>query len=132
MIRRPPRSTRTDTLFPYTTRFRSFPKIVKGGVLIGGQYGEGALFKNDAVSQYYSTAAASFGLQAGLQTFGYAIYFMNEKALSYLDNSDGWEIGTAPNVVVVDEGAGASLTTTSAKDNILVFFFDQKGLMAGS
>src|SRR3546814_821718 len=76
-------------------------------------------------------AAASFGLQAGLQTFGYAIYFMNEKALSYLDNSDGWEIGTAPNVVVVDEGAGASLTTTSAKDNILVFFFDQKGLMAG-
>src|SRR3546814_16666650 len=76
-------------------------------------------------------AAASFGLQAGLQTFGYAIYFMNEKALSYLDNSDGWEIGTAPNVVVVDEGAGASLTTTSAKDNILVFFFAQKGLMAG-
>src|SRR3546814_18951084 len=116
MIRRPPRSTRTDTLFPYTTRFRSFPKIVKGGLIIGGQYGEGALFKNDAVSQYYSTAAASFGLQAGLQTFGYAIYFMNEKALSYLDNSDGWEIGTAPNVVVVDEGAGAPLTTTSAKD----------------
>jgi lipid-binding SYLF domain-containing protein len=83
------------------------------------------------VSQYYSTAAASFGLQAGLQTFGYAIYFMNEKALTYLDNSDGWEIGTAPNVVVVDEGAAASLTTTTAKDDILVFFFDQKGLMAG-
>jgi lipid-binding SYLF domain-containing protein len=108
-----------------------FPKIVKGGLIIGGQYGEGALFKGDAVAQYYSTAAASFGLQAGLQTFGYAIYFMNAQALSYLDNSDGWEIGTAPNVVVVDEGAGASLTTTSAKDNILVFFFDQKGLMAG-
>src|SRR3546814_11521619 len=71
-------------------------------------------------------AAASFGLQAGLQTFGYAIYFMNEKALSYLDNSDGWEIGTAPNVVVVDEGAGASLTPPSPKDNSLVFFFDQR------
>src|SRR3546814_17891200 len=56
---------------------------------------------------------------------------MNEKALSYLDNSDGWEIGTAPNVVVVDEGAGASLTTTSATEHILVFFFDQKGIMAG-
>src|SRR3546814_15601304 len=27
MIRRPPRSTRTDTLFPYTTRFRSIPGI---------------------------------------------------------------------------------------------------------
>ncbi|GAB4357816.1 MAG: lipoprotein [Kiloniellaceae bacterium] len=108
-----------------------FPKIVKGGLIIGGQYGEGALFQNDAVKQYYSTAAASFGLQAGLQTFGYAVFFLDDKALTYLDNSDGWEIGTAPNVVVVDEGAGASLTTTSAKENIYVFFFDQKGLMAG-
>lgn len=108
-----------------------FPKIVKGGLIIGGQYGEGALFKNGTVAQYYSTAAASFGLQAGLQTFGYAIYFMDDKGLAYLDNSDGWEIGTAPNVVVVDKGAGASLTTTSARGNIYVFFFDQKGLMAG-
>ncbi|MEQ8356563.1 MAG: lipid-binding SYLF domain-containing protein [Kiloniellaceae bacterium] len=108
-----------------------FPKIVKGGLIIGGQYGEGALFKNDAVTQYYSTAAGSFGLQAGLQTFGYAVFFMKEGALSYLDNSDGWEIGTAPNVVVVDKGAGASLTTTSGKEDIYVFFFDQKGLMAG-
>lgn len=124
-------SPAADKLAPDAAAILVFPKIVKGGLIIGGQYGEGALFRNDAVSQYYSTAAASFGLQAGLQTFGYAIYFMNEQALTYLDNSDGWEIGTAPNVVVVDEGAAASLTTTSAKDNILVFFFDQKGLMAG-
>ncbi len=108
-----------------------FPKIVKGGLIIGGQYGEGALFQNDAVKQYYSTAAASFGLQAGLTTFGYAVFFMNEKSLSYLDNSDGWEIGTAPNVVVVESGAAASLTTTSGREDIYVFFFDQKGLMAG-
>ncbi len=108
-----------------------FPKIVKGGLIIGGQYGEGTLFKGDANAGFYSTAAASFGLQAGLQTFGYAVFFLDNKALNYLDNSDGWEIGTAPNVVVVDEGAGTSLTTTSAKENIYVFFFDQKGLMAG-
>ncbi|MEO3429206.1 lipid-binding SYLF domain-containing protein [Pelagibius sp. CAU 1746] len=108
-----------------------FPKIVKGGLIIGGQYGEGALFQNDAVKQYYSTAAASFGLQAGLTTFGYAVYFMNDQALGYLDNSDGWEIGTAPNVVVVESGAAASLTTTSGRKDIYVFFFDQKGLMAG-
>ena len=108
-----------------------FPKIVKGGLIIGGQYGEGALFENDAISGYYSTAAGSFGLQAGLQTFGYAIFFLNEDGLKYLDSSDGWEIGTAPNVVVVDKGAGTSLTTTSARGNIYVFFFDQKGLMAG-
>ncbi len=108
-----------------------FPKIVKGGLIIGGQYGEGALFKGGAVAQHYSTAAASFGLQAGLQTFGYAVFFMDEAGLAYLDNSDGWEIGTAPNVVVVDKGAAGALTTTSARKEIYVFFFDQKGLMAG-
>lgn len=108
-----------------------FPKIVKGGLIIGGQYGEGTLFKGEANAGFYSTAAASFGLQAGLQTFGYAVFFLDEPALGFLDNSDGWEIGTAPNVVVVEKGAGASLTTTSSKENIFVFFFDQKGLMAG-
>lgn len=108
-----------------------FPKIVKGGLIIGGQYGEGALMQDDGVAGYYSTASASFGLQAGLQTFGYAIYFLKDESLGYLDNSDGWEIGTAPNVVVVDQGAGASLTTTSGRGDIYVFFFDQKGLMAG-
>jgi lipid-binding SYLF domain-containing protein len=108
-----------------------FPKILKGGLIFGGQYGEGALFKNNDVAQYYSTAAASFGLQAGLTTFGYAVFFMDDASLSYLDNSDGWEIGTAPNVVVVEKGAAASLTTTSGRKDIYVFFFDQKGLMAG-
>jgi len=108
-----------------------FPKIVKGGLIIGGQYGEGTLFKGDAKAGFYSTAAASFVLQAGLQTFGYAVFLLDDKARTYLDNSDGWEIGTAPNVVVVDKGAAASLTTTSGRENIYVFFFDQKGLMAG-
>ena len=108
-----------------------FPKIVKGGLIIGGQYGEGTLFKGADKVGFYSTAAASFGLQAGLQTFGYAVFFLNDSAVKYLDKSDGWEIGTAPNVVVVDEGAATSLTTTSGKNNIYVFFFDQKGLMAG-
>ena len=108
-----------------------FPKIVKGGLIVGGQYGEGALFKDEAVDGYYSTAAASFGLQAGLQTYGYAVFFLDEGALGFLDDSDGWEIGTAPNVVVVDKGAAATLSTTSAQEDIYIFFFDQKGLMAG-
>jgi lipid-binding SYLF domain-containing protein len=59
------------------------------------------------------------------------MYFMNDTALKYLDESDGWEIGTGPSIVVVDEGAAGSATTTSLKDDIYVFFFEQKGLMAG-
>src|SRR3546814_8672337 len=34
MIRRPPRSTRTDTLFPYTTLFRSWPLAMIAQILV--------------------------------------------------------------------------------------------------
>ncbi len=108
-----------------------FPKIVKAGLIVGGQYGEGALFKEEALGGYYSSGSLSFGFEAGIQTYAYALFFADDAALDYLDQSDGWEIGTAPNVVVVDLGAAASLSTTSARGNIHVFFFDQKGIMAG-
>jgi hypothetical protein len=80
---------------------------------------------------YYNTAAASYGLQAGAQSFGYALFFITDKALDYLKTSEGWEIGVGPSIVIVDEGAATSLTTTTAKSDIYAFFFDQRGLMAG-
>ena len=108
-----------------------FPEILKGGLIVGGLYGEGALLQSDKVSGYYETVAASLGLQAGIQKFGYAVFFLDNKALGYLDESEGWEIGSAPSLVVVDEGLSGKLTTTSARESIYVFFFDQTGLMAG-
>jgi lipid-binding SYLF domain-containing protein len=108
-----------------------FPSITKGGLIIGGQYGEGALRVGNRTVGYYNTTAASYGLQAGAQSFGYAIFFMTESALNYLQKSDGWEIGSGPSVVVVDQGMAKSMTTTTAKDDVYAFFFDQKGLMAG-
>ena len=108
-----------------------FPSIVKGGFILGAMYGEGALRVKGKTAGYYNAVAASYGLQAGVQTFGYAVMFMNEKKMKYLDESDGWEIGGAPSLVVVDKGAAGSLSTTSARDDIYVFFFDQSGLMAG-
>jgi lipid-binding SYLF domain-containing protein len=108
-----------------------FPSIVKGGFIVGGMYGEGALRVKGKTAGYYNAVAASYGLQAGVQTFGYAVMFMNEAKLKYLDESDGWEIGGAPSLVVVDKGVAGSLSTTSARDDIYVFFFDQSGLMAG-
>ena len=108
-----------------------FPGIVKGGFIIGGMYGEGALRVKGKTAGYYNAVAASYGLQAGVQTFGYAVMFMNEAKLKYLDESDGWEIGGAPSLVVVDKGAAGSLSTTSVRDDIYVFFFSQSGLMAG-
>ncbi len=108
-----------------------FPGIVKGGLIVGGQYGKGALRKGGKSVAYYESVAASYGLQAGVQKFGYALFFMNDAALAYLDRSDGWEIGVGPSVVVVDSGMAKALTTTTLKDDVYAFFFDQKGLMAG-
>jgi lipid-binding SYLF domain-containing protein len=108
-----------------------FPKIIKGGFIIGAQAGEGALRVGDKTTGYYNSVAVSYGLQAGVQWFGYALLFMNTEALGYLDRSGGWEIGTGPSIVVVDTGAAGSLTTTTGKEDIYAFFFEQKGLIAG-
>jgi lipid-binding SYLF domain-containing protein len=108
-----------------------FPSIVKGGFVVGGQYGEGALRQGTRTVGYYNSVAASYGLQAGLQKFGYALFFMTPSSLEYLNKSEGFEIGVGPSVVVVDEGLAKSLTTTTAQSDIYAFFFNQKGLMAG-
>jgi lipid-binding SYLF domain-containing protein len=108
-----------------------FPDIVKGGFIIAGQYGDGALRKGGKTVGYYRSIAASYGLQAGVQSFGYVLLFMDDASLEYLDLSDGWEIGTGPSVVVLDHGFGKSLTSTTLQKGVYAFIFSQKGLMAG-
>ena len=108
-----------------------FPKIVKGGFLVGGEYGEGALRLGGQTVGYYNIAAASYGLQAGLQEFGDALVFMTDAALQHLDRSEGFEIGVGPSIVVVDEGVAKTLTTTTAREDVYAFIFGQEGLMAG-
>jgi lipid-binding SYLF domain-containing protein len=108
-----------------------FPSIVKAGFLFGAQYGEGALRQKGATAGYYNSVAASYGLQAGIQVFGYALFFMSDSALRYLDRSGGFELGTGPSVVILDAGAAKALTTTTMQNDIYAVFFDQKGLMAG-
>ncbi len=108
-----------------------FPNVIKGGLVIGGQYGVGSLRIHGKTAGYYNTLAASYGLQAGAQSFGYAMFFMTNSGLEYLEKSKGWEVGVGPSVVVADEGLARSLTTSTAKEDIYVFFFGQKGLMAG-
>lgn len=109
-----------------------FPTVGKAGFIVGAQFGGGgALRKNGKTVAYYNTVAGSYGLQAGVQTFGYALFFMTDDALKYLDQSGGFEVGVGPSIVVVDEGMGRTLTTSTLQDSIYGFIFDQKGLMAG-
>jgi lipid-binding SYLF domain-containing protein len=108
-----------------------FPSIVKGGFIIAGQFGDGALRKGGKTISYYRSLAASYGFQAGAQAFGYVLFFMDEDSLKYLDKSGGFELGSGPSLVVLDSGFGKNLSTTTLQKGIYAFIFDQKGLMGG-
>ena len=108
-----------------------FPSIVKGGFIIAGQFGDGVLRKGGKNVAYYRSLAASYGFQAGAQAFGYVLFFMDNESLRYLDASDGWELGTGPSLVILDEGFGKNLSTTTLQKGVYAFIFDQKGLMGG-
>ncbi|MEO1191224.1 MAG: twin-arginine translocation pathway signal protein [Pseudomonadota bacterium] len=109
-----------------------FPDIIKGGLIIGGEYGEGALIQDGKTDGYYSIAAASFGLQAGGQRFGYAMFFLTDAALNYLEESEGFEVGVGPTLVGGDKGWSSSMGTNNLQGDIAVVFFGQEGLMAGA
>jgi len=110
-----------------------FPKIYKAGFIVGVQYGNGALINpKGRTIGYYNSSAASYGFQAGLQGFGYAVFFMDHDALSYLDKSAGWELGVGPSLVIVDKGFGKVVSSTTLQKGVYAFIFDQKGIMAGA
>jgi lipid-binding SYLF domain-containing protein len=108
-----------------------FPNVVKAGFIGGAQYGKGAMRKGGRTVGYYRMVAGSYGLQAGVQSFDYALFFMNDAALAHLDSSAGFEIGVGPSVVVLDEGMAKTMTTMTLRDDVYAVVFGQRGLMAG-
>lgn len=108
-----------------------FPSVKKAGFMIGGQYGEGVLWRGDKAVGFYNTGGASFGFQAGAQEYGYAMFFMKEDAINALNVAQGFEVGVGPSIVVIDQGVGNATTTTTMQKDIYAFIFSQKGLMAG-
>lgn len=106
-----------------------FPQVIKAGFGIGGEYGEGALLVNGQIQNYYSTAAASIGLQFGAQMKSQIILFMTQSALETFRNSDGWEAGVDGSVALVEFGAGGEISSNSAQEPIIGFIFSNKGLM---
>ena len=107
-----------------------FPKVIKAGLVFGGSYGEGVLMKEGKVAGYYNSVSASWGWQAGAESYSYVVFLMSDKAVKYLHKSNGWSFGVGPNVVVVDSGVAKNLSTTTLKDDAYAFIFDQQGLMA--
>ena len=109
--------------------FWSFRKFIKAGFGIGGEYGEGALRIGGKTVEYYSTAAASIGLQLGAQTKSIVLVFLTNNALSNFRNSDGWKAGVDGSVALVEWGVGEDINTIDIKDPVVGFVFGNKGLM---
>ncbi len=109
-----------------------FPEITKGGLMVGGMGGTGALFNHaGGIADYYHTGGLSYGMQAGVQKYGYALFLMDDESISNINRKNGWELGSAPSLVVVDRGVSGSLSTTTIKKGTYAFFFNQRGLMGG-
>lgn len=112
------------------------PSVVKGGFVIGGAYGEGALRLPESsynqTSGYYSMAAASLGLQIGVQRTAHALFFLTDDALRAFKIADGWEIGADAEVTLADQGVNAQINTTEFDKPVVALVFDEDGLMVGA
>ncbi len=106
-----------------------FPNVVKAGMGIGGEYGEGVLLVRGRPVDYYNTMSASFGFQLGAQSRSIIIVFMTDEALAGFKRVDGWKVGVDGSVTLVNVGASGSVDTSRIGSPIVGFIFDGKGLM---
>lgn len=107
-----------------------FPSILKAGLIFGGETGNGVLLVHGRPTEYYNLSGGSWGLQIGGQDFSYALFFMNNSAISYLRRAEGFSAGTGPSIVVVNKGAAAEANSTTLTHDVYAFPFNAKGLMA--
>lgn len=108
-----------------------FPEVYKAGLMIGAETGDGVMRIKGKTTGYYNTSGVSYGLQAGAQKYGYALFIMTPSALQSLESADGFEIGAGPSVVVMDDAMAKKTSTTTINKDIYAYIFNQKGLMAG-
>lgn len=108
-----------------------FPEITKAGFIVGGENGQGVMFAGPKVVGFFQISSGSFGLQAGAQKYGYALFFLNDKAIDYVRSKQGFSIGSGPSVVLVDKGFARSMNTTTLRKDVYAVAFNQRGLMGG-
>jgi len=108
------------------------PLITKAGFGLGGSYGRGALLVNDVTVDYYSSAAASFGLQIGAQQFSHVLYFMTQPALANFRSGSGWAAGADIEYAVKDKGGNVSADTITTQAPVIAVIFGQAGLLVGA
>ena len=108
------------------------PNILKAGVGVGGEYGEGAMRIGGKTVEYYSIATGSVGFQIGAQKANLILVFKQDGALNHFRKSAGWKAGVDGSVAFIDIGAEKSVDTINVRDPIVAFMYGQRGLMAGA
>ena len=106
-----------------------FPSIVKAGIWIGGEYGEGALRINKKTAGYYNSISASIGFQFGVQARSVVIMFMTPESLASFRRKNGWKVGVDGSVAIVTIGAGGAVDTNQIRQPVIGFILDERGLM---
>ena len=106
-----------------------FPRVIKVGVGIGAETGEGALQVRGQTVDYYRTIGGSFGFQLGAQAKSIVIAFMTKESLDKFRNSEGWKVGVDGSVALIGIGAGKTIDSQNVKDPVVGFIFGSKGLM---
>jgi len=109
--------------------FLVFPSVIKAGIGLGGEYGEGVLVIKGNPAGYYNLVSASFGFQLGVQSRSVIIMFLTEKALAGFRNAGTWKFGVDGSLVLVTVGAGGAIDTDTATRPIIAFVLDPQGLM---
>ena len=106
-----------------------FPRVIKVGIGLGAETGEGALRVRGRSAAYYRTTSGSFGLQLGAQAKSIIIAFMTNESLAKFRESSGWQVGVDGSVALIDLGAGKQINSANIKDPVVGFIFGSKGLM---
>ena len=107
-----------------------FPTIIKTGLVVGGSYGEGMMTRNGGFAGHYNSVSDSWGWEAGVDSYAYIVFLMDDKAVDYLAKNKGWEFGVGPALVVVDGSVAKKLSTTTPRNDAYAYIFDQRGVMA--
>ena len=107
------------------------PRMWKAGVLLGFEFGEGALIVDGIKIQYYKALTTSLGIQIGVGSKDLIILFFDDVAMDNFLYSSGWEVGVDGAVALFSLGAAGAVDSNTFKDPIVGFVFGQKGLLAG-
>ncbi len=118
-----------DVFLNQAAGYLVFPRVIKAGIGIGGESGEGVLRVGGSTVAYYRTTSGSIGFQFGAQSKSILVAFMTRESLDKFRNSAGWQVGVDGSVALIDIGAGKTIDSTNIVDPVVGFIFGSKGLM---